>query len=552
MKKIDKASYLLLGILIIFVAHSLFLNCIAEDAFISFRFAKNLAGGHGLVWNIGEKPVEGYTNFLWVLISAALIKLGLNILWLSQTIGIIAGLLAIWYTYKFSWMLLGLTRQASLIPCLFLSLSGPFAAWAGSGMETNLFALLVLMGSYYFINYWKSKSPRDLYFCFVSLFFATLTRPEGFLIFGLILGSGLILFFLNGVSIKNLIFPLLSYVIPFLAYFGWRYAYFGFMLPNTFYAKTGGTTLQYYRGLEYAKFFSLCFLASFLPLALWFIVEKRRSFLKKTESETVAEHLNNNLGIYLSLAIFLTYTLYIVYVGGDYMAMYRFFVPVLPFICIIFGFVTGRVFRAASDRKLQKILLLVFVLIAAAATTIQSTPLEKSLFKKPAYMHGAYRGIETERWHTARLALLGKFFDKYKNNYNESVASTAIGAISYYADMKVIDFFGLVDPYLAHQTVRNLGQGMPGHEKLDLDYLFSKRPTYIMFRREFTKSPRGMSEFWNHPIILNEYKVTAVWLKDKKNNEEGYFSFLELKGTEHSPRVEKYVLNSRKARPQGQ
>jgi arabinofuranosyltransferase len=552
MKKIDKASYLLLGILIVFVVHSLFLNCIAEDAFISFRYAKNLAGGYGLVWNIGEKPVEGYTNFLWVLISAALLKFRLNVLWFSQALGIGAGLLAIWYTFKFSWRLLGLSRQASLIPCLFLALSGPFAAWAGSGMETNLFALLVLMGSYYFISYGKSNSSRDLYFCFLSLFFATLTRPEGFLIFGLILGLGLILFFLNGVLLKNLIFPLLSYVIPFLAYFGWRFHYFGFLLPNTYYAKTGGTTLQYYRGLEYTKFFSLCFLASFLPLALWFIVEKRRSFLKKTKSKTVAEHLNTYLGIYLSLVIFLTYTLYIVYVGGDYMAMYRFFVPVLPFIYIIFGFVIDRVFRGASDRKLQKILLLVFVLIAAAATIIQSTPLEKSLFKKPGFMHGTYRGVETERWHTARLALLGSFFDKYRNNYDESVASTAIGAISYYADMKVIDFFGLVDPYLAHQAVRNLGQGMPGHEKLDLDYLFSKRPTYIMYRREFTKSPRSMSEFWNRPIILNEYKVSAVWLKDKKNNEEGYFSFLELKSTKHSPKVEKYVLNSGKAQPPGQ
>jgi arabinofuranosyltransferase len=524
-----KTAYLLFAILIIFVAHSLILQCVAEDAFISFRFAKNLATGHGLVWNLGEKPVEGYTNFLWVIISAVLIKLRLNILWLSQAIGIIAGLLAIWRTYRFSWRFLGLSRRFSLIPCLFLALSGPFATWATSGMETNLFALFVLMAAYHFVSFWKRTAAKDLYSCFIFLFFATLTRPEGFLIFGLILVLSLILFFLNRLSLKNLLYPLLSYIILFLAYFIWRFAYFGYLLPNTFYAKTGGSILQYLRGLEYAKFFAICFPGPFLPVVLWFIAAKRKSFFGRTGPRGIVEHINKNLGIYLSLVIFLAYTLYIIYVGGDYMAMYRFFVPVLPFMYIIFSFFVDRIFKMGPSSKLQKTWLLIFIIFAAVATVIHSTPLEKSIYKKPAYMHGTYRGVETERWHTARLALLGKFFDKYKNNAGESVASTAIGVISYYADMKIIDFFGLVDPYLAHQEIRNVGLGWPGHEKINLDYLFSKRPTYIMYRREFTKQPREMKEFWRHPIILNEYKVTAVWLNDKKNHEEGYFSFLELK-----------------------
>ena len=41
------------------------------DAFISFRYARNLLEGHGLVWNPGER-VEGYSNFLWVLELAAI------------------------------------------------------------------------------------------------------------------------------------------------------------------------------------------------------------------------------------------------------------------------------------------------------------------------------------------------------------------------------------------------------------------------------------------------------------------------------------------------
>ena len=41
-----------------------------DDAMISMRYAKNLAEGHGLVWNPGGTPVEGYTNPLWVVFMA--------------------------------------------------------------------------------------------------------------------------------------------------------------------------------------------------------------------------------------------------------------------------------------------------------------------------------------------------------------------------------------------------------------------------------------------------------------------------------------------------
>ena len=39
---------------------------LSDDAFISFRYAKNWSEGHGLVYNVGEW-VEGYTNLLWTL-----------------------------------------------------------------------------------------------------------------------------------------------------------------------------------------------------------------------------------------------------------------------------------------------------------------------------------------------------------------------------------------------------------------------------------------------------------------------------------------------------
>ena len=36
-----------------------------EDAAILMRYADHFANGHGLVWNIGDDPVDGATDFLF-------------------------------------------------------------------------------------------------------------------------------------------------------------------------------------------------------------------------------------------------------------------------------------------------------------------------------------------------------------------------------------------------------------------------------------------------------------------------------------------------------
>ena len=56
--------------------------CTQDDAFISFRYAKNLSEGTGLVYNAGEY-VEGYSNFLWTLFLALGAFFELDLPWLS-------------------------------------------------------------------------------------------------------------------------------------------------------------------------------------------------------------------------------------------------------------------------------------------------------------------------------------------------------------------------------------------------------------------------------------------------------------------------------------
>src|SRR5438046_1501989 len=57
------------------LAHIVYLHVMYDDAFITYRYAENLARGLGLVYNPGER-VEGYSNFLWTLMMAVVVKLG--------------------------------------------------------------------------------------------------------------------------------------------------------------------------------------------------------------------------------------------------------------------------------------------------------------------------------------------------------------------------------------------------------------------------------------------------------------------------------------------
>src|SRR5512137_2328817 len=118
-----------------YVAHVVYLNCVAEDAFITFRFARNLASGRGIVWNPGEAPVEGYTNFLWLLLCSGALKLGLDAPRFAQVAGTIAGGATILLVYLAGRRIAAWPAGLAFVPALMLAACGPFATWSGSGME---------------------------------------------------------------------------------------------------------------------------------------------------------------------------------------------------------------------------------------------------------------------------------------------------------------------------------------------------------------------------------------------------------------------------------
>jgi arabinofuranosyltransferase len=219
------------------LAYAYSLRWIAEDAYISFRYAQNLADGKGLVFNQGER-VEGYTNFLWTILLTAGLKAGLRPESISVTLGLfctVISFLSLFGIYR------NLFGNIFLFPAslLALALNYTWACFSTSGMETSLLSALIV-SSFYVLSELELSDRREDSKCFVLgvlLVLALMTRPDA------ILACAVIFLFLafqvyNSRDFKPLVFFIIPFVIIYLPYFFWRYRYYGQLLPNTFYAKS--------------------------------------------------------------------------------------------------------------------------------------------------------------------------------------------------------------------------------------------------------------------------------------------------------------------------
>src|SRR6476661_6176376 len=114
-----------------------------DDAYITLRYAKHLAGGQGIVWNLGEHPpVEGYSNFLYVVLGAVSYRIGLDPIAVYKGLGVVALVVSAWLMYRIAREWVG--PLPALAPAiLFTSFFGP-SWWAVSGLETLSYVALVL------------------------------------------------------------------------------------------------------------------------------------------------------------------------------------------------------------------------------------------------------------------------------------------------------------------------------------------------------------------------------------------------------------------------
>jgi hypothetical protein len=114
---------------------------VTDDAWISVRYAENLANGHGFVWNPGGPRAEGFSNPLLVGIEALADVLGLPALRTARALGVLCGLACLVLVYVKGRAVVGEFAAASAT--LLIGCSAPFALWAVGGLETLPVALVL-------------------------------------------------------------------------------------------------------------------------------------------------------------------------------------------------------------------------------------------------------------------------------------------------------------------------------------------------------------------------------------------------------------------------
>jgi len=446
-----------LGLLLL---HALSFRFVIDDAFISFRFAQNLVDGHGLVFNVGDR-VEGYSNLLYVLLTAVGLKLGLDPLLWGRFLGTaaMAGLLT---QLPVITARLERTRPASRytghVAQVALAGVGAVACWMLGGLETPLFALWAVLG-------WRFALGRESLGAGVAGLLLVLTRPEGpalaaiFMVWSLLPAEDRLR--PRTSRLRRWLGPVLL-VAGVAAFFLWRHSYYGWWLPNTYYAKTGDLMGQIKTGLPYAGRFLLSYglaLGAIVGVAL---LRGGGDLLRRRDMQ-------------LSAGLILFWLGYTVVIGGDMLGMFRFWVPLLPVLVTWCAAMAARTGWLTSGRG---------AVIGAAVLAV---------ILLPASFAGKERRLVSIHMSEANLGGWILAGDAMKNQLpsGSTIALGPAGYIPYVTGFQTWDFYGIIDGVIAHRDVA-FDQGYAGHEKHDGLYIVSRRPDYLLIGNvDITDGPRN-------------------------------------------------------------
>jgi hypothetical protein len=483
----------------ILIAHSLVWNFVTDDAFISFVYSRNLARHGQLVFNLGER-VEGYTNFLWTVILAGLLKVGLQPELMSRILGTWCGASTLLVCALFSkWVREDSQGSAwDALPALLLAGVPGYACWSSGGLETQLFTLLVTVGMALYLRDHIQEKPAPSVGSAVAFGFAALTRPEGLLFFALTsFHRALVMLarrrFVPSKAELTWAGAFLALVVPHLL---WRRWYYGWWLPNTFYIKASGVGGTWQQGGYYLS-------QVVLQFHLWVVsLVVIGGLLRSRARGTVA------LTAYATLVIGV-FALYVASVGGDFMGLFRFVMPVIP----LFAMLAAMGLRLLLQPQGAMLSLAMVVLLLAGHGWHAKQVDQRSL------TIGADRGIDTPgflRWYTADRAAIGKWFGQYAQPDDYASVGGA-GAQVYYSGIRSLDCFGLSDAHIAHD-VKALSS-RPGHQKYaPIEYELSKHPTIItsaFYRLAKYQPPPGEAAMWNergyHYVSVEVPGLSSGW-----------------------------------------
>ncbi|MBN2464750.1 hypothetical protein JXD38_03885 [candidate division WOR-3 bacterium] len=456
-----------------------------DDAQILFSYSSNLAAGRGFVYANNPEHVEGSTSLLWTLMCALPFRLGLNepgVLAMSFVLLCLTQVLVVTLVRR-----LAAARRLPSWPfelvylSLLLSCPSYFVWMSISLMDTCLWGFLILLMVYVVLSPPRSRAGVAL--AAVPFFFAPLSRPEAMIV----APAMIVLAWLRSAggsesshshSRRRLVVPMVSFFVSALGITAFRLAYFGYPLPNTYYAKvfpSFGYNLAH--GGEYLLGFALTsgpVVAGVAFFLLWSsLAVARRLFTSLRRG--AHRGAGRGFAAWQIVACGAMVLLVVpVLSGGDHFVAYRFYQPALPVMLLAaILFAVDRsphrmpdwrlVFRSLNHR------------LVAAVVLLGGSYLAYSAAYKPSWLDVQVSGrkLLQDQFEAAGIGigkglLLRDLFSDLPSY--PAVGVIAAGGIARTYPGRIVDLMGLNTPSIAHH--RGTRRGFHGHTAFERDAFF--------------------------------------------------------------------------------
>lgn len=444
-----------------------------DDQMISMRYARNLAEGHGLVWNPGER-VEGYTNPGWTLVMAGLHVLPLPDAKMPVAVKAVAWLLACWVLLlaeRLTRLLVPNDGTAVVFVLLTLSLSRDLLVWAANGFDTTLLTAVSLWVVVRLVEE-RAAAPRLL--TYVALGLLPIIRSDAFYVWAgvALLGWGIS-------DRRRVVLPWLaaSLALPAM-HLVVRHAYYGAWLPNTYYVKVSGVRGQLASGLAYLKGYVAEY-AVLLPIAAAGLWTRRARGLSWLAWPIVA-------GL-----------CYIPIVGADMYPGTRFLAYTLPLLLVLAAAGVEALCRDSAGAR--------GVILGAMGAGVVFA----------AGVNGPSQFFTLASGNGMPVQSLVAALTVEKNTAPDAtIAVVAAGVAPYFSHRPALDLMGLTDPRVSHTGAH---PGAPiGHAKYDVDYTLGRRPDVLLalFPVDEAAGDAGWSDrstaIRTNPVFASEYAPHAL------------------------------------------
>jgi hypothetical protein len=451
--------------------HSLFG---VDDANIYFVYMKNIAHGYGFVYSIGGEHVEGFTSLSWTLLGSLFFKISEY----PELLLILFNILIISFTLfqltRFTDLLFSSSSfsipSIVLLCCVYL-IPG-FIEWTIlSIMETGLWTSLIILLILHIVSIInKESTAKEQYVFSLLLGLLVITRPEAMLWGTFFLISRYVLLYQKtssfGHSLNKSIIPLSVFICSVIGLLIWRLSYFGYPLPNTYYAKVSSDILS---NLKHGIGYIYRFLTA-NPLSLLSTLAISKILLDRI-SKKYGNHRYSPV-IYILISTILISFAIPLYSGGDHFAYFRFMQSTLPIFYIVLMMILN--FYGLTVTKQFAIILCFFAII--------SSGLIDALAGKSPLKHEWNIAIEGR----SLGEKLSQFFIDESTLPSQGVL--VAGGTAYTYKGKTIDLMGLNNTVMAHADKIKDKKLLKNHASFNKNVFYQLKPDLFWISGGFSDS----------------------------------------------------------------